>query len=139
MDTTATSTFQPNTLKGQRVLIVDDTKDNRLLLTHFLRSLGTETLEATNGVEALEKISQEHFDLVLMDLQMPLMDGYEAMERLKASNYPTPVIAITANVYSEEKSRCEKAGFCKCLSKPIDRWSLLKNACDSILGGTENH
>jgi CheY-like chemotaxis protein len=134
MDPLRKHTLNADTLKGHKILIVDDAADNRFLMNHYLRSLGSETCVASNGLEALQKISMGHFDLIVMDLQMPVMDGYQAISELKSARHPVPVIAVTANYFSEARIRCHKAGFKTCLQKPIDRIRLLQEACDAILG-----
>jgi CheY-like chemotaxis protein len=117
--------FDPCLLKGKRILIVDDATEIRLILKYFLRAYEPETIEAVDGIDALQKASEDSFDLIIMDIQMPRMDGFQTMERFIAMKYPTPVIAITANASREDRFRYESAGFTKCLSKPFDRPSLL--------------
>jgi CheY-like chemotaxis protein len=134
MESVPKHALNSETLKGHKILIVDDAADNRFIMNHYLRSLGSETCVAANGLEALQKIAVGHYDLIVMDLQMPVMDGYQAISELKSARYPVPVIAVTANYFSEAEVRCHKAGFKTCLQKPIDRNRLLQEACEAILG-----
>ena len=117
-----------------RVLIVEDNEDNLHLLTLLLEDLDYLSLEtATNGTEALEKMARRDYDLILMDCQMPYVDGYEATAQLRASNrnQDVPVIALTANAMQGDREKCIAAGMNDYLSKPIvvdqlletiDRW-----------------
>ncbi|MBX3041038.1 MAG: response regulator, partial [Bdellovibrionaceae bacterium] len=114
-------------LKGVRVLLVEDAEDNQALLTKFLQGAGVQVDLAVNGLEATTKAADGHYDLVLMDIQMPLMDGYQATRILKKKGFKAPILALTAHALSEEKARCESAGCDGHLTKPIDRKTLLEN------------
>jgi two-component system CheB/CheR fusion protein len=109
-----------------RVLIVDDSPDNRAIVSRFLKLSGCSFDIAENGKIAFEKALAGNFDIVLMDIQMPVMDGYQALRSLKEKAYPKPIIALTAHAMKEEKDRCLEAGFNGYLSKPVDRRSLLQ-------------
>ena len=92
----------PGLKPGVRVLVADDNMVNQKVVTHLLRKLGAEVYSATNGVEALQMLRGRDFDVVLMDCQMPEMDGYEATRQLRNfdvahRNRDIPVIALTAN------------------------------------------
>ena len=116
----ADATAQARRLRG-RVLLAEDNVDNqRLIALHFQR-LGAELVIAANGEEALARALAEPFDLVLMDMQMPVLDGIEATRRLRAQGYRRPIVALTANAMQEDIRRCEEAGCDGFLSKPIDR------------------
>lgn len=121
--TLATSSFSDfNTaqkFKGRKVLIVEDTEDLRDFLGAFLKEAGCEIDFARDGVEAIEKASNALHDIVLMDLHMPNMDGYEATERLRADGYRIPIVAVTARNQPEDRIRCFEIGFDAFLSKPI--------------------
>ena len=117
---------QQGCLPGVRVLVVDDSADNRLLLNRILLGAGATVDMAENGQEALNRIGEGSYDMVLMDLQMPVMDGYEANERLRQRGYKTPVIALTAHALREERQLCLDKGFTDHIAKPVDRVTMLK-------------
>lgn len=108
--------------KGYRVLLVEDNDFNQQVACELLSNAGLEVVVAGNGQVALEKLHQEGFDLVLMDLQMPVMDGYEATQKLRAdpSLGALPILAMTAHAMVQEKSRCLELGMNDYLTKPID-------------------
>ncbi|RZA13382.1 MAG: response regulator, partial [Proteobacteria bacterium] len=90
-------------LKGLKILIIEDSPDNRYLLSRILRMQGAVITEAVDGEEGVEKAMQNDFDIVLMDIQMPRMDGFEALAYLRAQKYDKPVIALTAHAMKEER------------------------------------
>lgn len=117
--------------KATRILIVDDTEDNRFLLLTYLKNLPFEVLEAENGQEALDKVFHETPDIVLMDIQMPIMDGYEATRRIRQhenehNKKHIPIIAVSANAMMEDIQRSLDAGCTEHLTKPIKKSSLLE-------------
>ena len=93
-------------LDGIRVLVVDDSADNQILVSKFLKMAGAQVNTAENGEVALEKIRQEKYDIVLMDLQMPIKDGYETTAQLRREGYKTPIFALTAHALKEERQHC---------------------------------
>lgn len=105
-----------------RVLVVEDHAVNRMLATRLLAKLGCEVEFAENGLIACERTSQQSYDLIFMDCQMPEMDGYEATrairEREQAENRHTPIIALTANAMSQDRDRCLDAGMNDYITKP---------------------
>lgn len=113
-------------LTGKKVLIVDDSPDNRLLVGLILRDTDAQVSEAANGQEALAKIGSETFDIILMDIQMPGMDGYQTFQKIREREVPTPVVALTAHAFKEERTRCLNAGFDEYITKPIDKNNLLR-------------
>lgn len=113
-------------LDGLRVLVVDDAPDNRLLVSRFLQLAGAETETASDGAQGIGLALAGHFQVILMDIQMPGMDGYEAVRRLRAHDYTRPIIALTAHVMRNERDKCLKNGFDAYLTKPISRSELLK-------------
>jgi len=107
-----------------RILAVDDVATNRLVLKTLLSQLGADCVEAGSGAEALELASRESFDLVLMDVQMPEMDGIEATRRLhqlwqEQGQSPADVVAVTANVLQEQVAAYHAAGLTRHLGKPV--------------------
>ena len=114
-------------LEGLRVLLAEDGPDNRRLIRVLLQRAGAEVVTAENGRDALDKIREEGpFDVILMDMQMPEMDGYEATRRLRQDGCTTPVLALTAHALSSARARCLAAGCDEYLSKPVDRDKLLQ-------------
>lgn len=110
-----------------RILLVEDNPVNQLVAKGMLAKLGCQVQVATQGVEALEWLEREDFDLVLMDCNMPVMDGYEASRRIRQSGrWPElPIVALTANAMPEERERCRAAGMSDYLAKPFRREELL--------------
>ncbi|MDP3176071.1 MAG: ATP-binding protein [Phenylobacterium sp.] len=107
---------------GLKVLIADDSEANQHLLSAILRAGGHEPHIASDGIEALEALAAEPFDVVLMDIQMPRMDGLTAIGKLRRAthlNARTPVIAITANVFPEQVATYLEAGANDCVAKPF--------------------
>lgn len=112
---------RPLALKGKRVLVVDDAPDNRALVGFYLKDTGVQLDGAENGAEALEKIAAHDYDLVLMDIQMPVLDGNAAMRKLKTMGFQRPVIALTANAMQGERENSIGLGFSDYLTKPVER------------------
>jgi PAS domain S-box-containing protein len=119
---------RPTVLEGQRILIADDVESNRKLIGFALQQAGAQVTFARNGAEAIEVIAttEELFDLVLMDMQMPVLDGYAAVRRLRADGYRGPIVALTARTMAEDRQECLDAGCDDYLSKPIDRHRLIE-------------
>jgi len=103
------------------VLLAEDNLDNQQLLSLLLRRLGAEVTLADNGRIAVEKAEAGDFDLILMDMQMPEMDGLQATRLLREHGYDKPVVALTANAMNEDKNRCLDAGCNDFLTKPIEK------------------
>jgi signal transduction histidine kinase/CheY-like chemotaxis protein len=110
-----------------RILLVEDNPVNQLVAKGMLAKLGCQVQLATQGAEALELLERDDFDLVLMDCNMPVMDGYEASRRIRQSGrWPDlPIVALTANAMPEERERCRAAGMNDYLAKPFRREELL--------------
>lgn len=108
------------------VLVAEDHIDNRTLFTRLLEQLGVEVLSAENGSEAVEKTLIEFPDLVLMDIQMPKMNGLDALKLLRESGFDGPVYALTANVMEHEIKEYLSLGFTGHLGKPLDRVKLIQ-------------
>jgi PAS domain S-box-containing protein len=110
-----------------RVLVVEDGPDNQRVLRHILRKAGCQVEVANNGAEGLEFARKEPpFDVILMDIQMPVLDGLEATRQLRASGYRGRIIALTAHAFDAERERALRAGCDDFATKPIDRLELLK-------------
>jgi signal transduction histidine kinase/CheY-like chemotaxis protein/HPt (histidine-containing phosphotransfer) domain-containing protein len=113
------------------VLLAEDGPDNQILVTTLLRQLGLSVAVAANGEVAVERAlgawrGGTPYDLVFMDMQMPVMDGYEATRQLRAARYPGPVVALTAHAMEGERERCVGAGCDEYVRKPIERSNLLE-------------
>jgi signal transduction histidine kinase/ActR/RegA family two-component response regulator len=108
------------------VLVAEDTKTNQLLIRLLLEKMGLDVTIVEDGNEALEKALSESFDLILMDMQMPNMNGYDATKKLREHGLITPIVALTANAMRGDEQKCISAGCNDYLAKPIDRTALLK-------------
>jgi signal transduction histidine kinase/ActR/RegA family two-component response regulator len=111
----------------RRVLVVDDVPGNRAMLVALLAPLGFEVLQAADGAQALDAVRMQAPDLVLLDIQMPVLDGLEVLRRLRAQPawQTLPVVAVSANVSADEKERCLHAGADAFVAKPIDHRALI--------------
>jgi len=116
-----------------RVLVADDNAINRKLVAKMLAKLGFECAMAENGREAVSAVESSHFDAVLMDLQMPEMDGLEATRQIRKRGFLLPIIAITADVMPDDEARCAAAGMNDYLSKPV-RATSLEASLNNALG-----
>lgn len=111
-------------LKGARILLVDDSPVNLIVAEQTLEDMQCDVTTAANGREAVEAFSSGHYDLILMDCRMPIMDGYQATQAIRriekeSDQKMTPVIALTAGVMAEERQRCFDSGMNDFLSKPV--------------------
>jgi len=106
------------------VLIADDIAENQKLITMYLNKMGISTTVVNNGKSAIEEAESGSYDLIIMDIRMPILDGLEATTQLRKKGFTTPIIALTANAFKEDKEQCISAGFTDYLLKPIDRGKL---------------
>jgi CheY-like chemotaxis protein len=109
--------------------VVEDNQVNQLLVTTILAKAGMRAEVAANGVEAVQAVHARNFDVILMDMQMPEMDGLEATKRIRqlgAMGRAVPIIAMTANAMQEDRRRCLEAGMNDFVAKPIDSAELLR-------------
>jgi PAS domain S-box-containing protein len=130
----ATGVVSLDHLKGARVLLVEDNEINRELATEVLRSSGVVVETAVDGSEAVDAVQRSPFDVVLMDIQMPVMDGFEATRRIRMDSRfaDLPIIAVTADALSSERERAYGAGMNAFVTKPIDVNQLLRTLSDCI-------
>jgi len=108
------------------VLVAEDDRINQILIKSLLRKMDLEITIVADGEQAVQKALEEQFDLILMDIQMPHMNGYEATKKLKAWKISAPIIALTAYAMDGDKEKCIEAGCDDYLTKPIDREKLLE-------------
>ena len=124
-------TIQTSMLVNKKFLIVDDNEANRLVASTILEGYGVITTEAEDGKKAVKELSDGLFDLVLMDIQMPELNGYEATKLIRETlKSKVPIIALTANAIKGEHEKCLQAGMDGYLSKPFKEEDLLKIVCE---------
>jgi len=109
----------PNTVSGH-VLVVEDSPDNQDLIAKYLIKAGATVEVVDNGLMAVQKALTEPYDLILMDVQMPIMDGLTATKKLRSEGYRNPIVNITANAMKEDRDKCIDAGADDYLTKPVD-------------------
>ena len=101
------------------VLVVDDNAVNRLILSRAVEAFGASVRTAENGLEALDRIGEERFNLVFMDIAMPVLDGVEATKQARARGHDVPVVAVTAHYSHGDEPELRAAGFNGLIPKPI--------------------
>jgi len=111
------------------VLLAEDNPDNQRLISMYIRNTGADAVVVSNGQEAVEQAIANHFNLIMMDMQMPVMGGAEAVRWLREIGNQTPIAMLTANAMKEEKDRCIRLGANDFLTKPVDKQSFY-----SVLG-----
>lgn len=109
-------------IQGCEILLVEDSPTNQIVAQGYLKKMQLNVTQAHNGLEAIQKVREKAFDAILMDIQMPIMDGYEATRqiRLLPEGLQLPIIAISASVMADVKKACLEAGMNDHLSKPLD-------------------
>jgi CheY-like chemotaxis protein len=139
----AAGTARP--LRGCRVLLAEDGVDNQRLINLLLHKAGAEVTIVENGKLALEaalaaESAGQPFDVLLTDMQMPVMDGYEAVRRLREAGYRHPIVAVTAHAMRQDEQKCLEAGCDAYTSKPIEQaaliatvWRFARNRDDSTI------
>lgn len=119
-------------LGGLKILLVEDNPVNQLVVTDLLSEVGAEVELAVNGQEAINLFNPEKHAVILMDMQMPVMDGYEAIRRLRNGGFDVPIIALTAHVSEVEMEKCKSAGANEYLSKPYKPQELYQKVIQFI-------
>lgn len=119
-------------LRGRRILVVDDAPENQMIVRLFLTKQGVDVGTADDGKAGVECAMAEPFDMILMDMQMPVMNGYEATRELRRQGYTNPIVAFTANAMKGDEGRCLEAGCNAFISKPIEQKSLLRTLAKLI-------
>lgn len=115
-----------------KILLVEDSVDNQKLISKILSLAGASYEIADNGAVAVEKMKSANFDMILMDLQMPVMDGYEATAEIRRLGFKQPIIALSAHAFKDVRARCLEVGFNEYISKPINRKELLERVSSLI-------
>jgi CheY-like chemotaxis protein len=128
--TRAEPVLEAGSLAGVSVLLAEDGIDNQRLITTYLAKAGASTTIAENGQRALDavataEIAGRPYDVILMDMQMPELDGYGATAKLRSGGYRSPIIALTAHAMAGDRERCIAAGCDDYLTKPVDRAALV--------------
>lgn len=119
-------------LEGRHILLAEDCIDNQRLATTVLRKAGAQVVVVPDGAEAIRAVDErtEPFDAILMDIQMPVMDGCEATARLRAKGYAGPIVAFTANATNADREACAAAGCTSFLTKPVSRAVLISRLAE---------
>lgn len=115
-----------------RALIADDGQANQTLIKQILEKLGFVVTIAADGIEAVDAAKNQHFEIILMDMQMPKLNGYDTVRRLRSLGVNTPIIAMTANFADEDEKQCMAAGCDSFISKPIDKTQLIKLIAENL-------
>lgn len=102
----------------KKILIAEDNDSNFILMTYILKKY-YQFERAKNGQEAVEKVEKDHFDIVLMDIKMPIMDGLEATKAIREFNSEVPIVALTANAFDSDRQAAMEAGCNDFLAKPV--------------------
>jgi CheY-like chemotaxis protein/HPt (histidine-containing phosphotransfer) domain-containing protein len=122
-----------------RVLVADDGEANRKLVKLVLTRAGVEVVAVENGREAVERASNEAFDVILMDMQMPVLDGYSATTELREAGLDLPIIALTAHAMQGDEEKCRSAGCSGFMTKPIDIDKLLSTLSEVLPNKRSQH
>ncbi len=120
-------------LAGLKILLVEDSIDNQVIVSSFLQFAGAQVDIANNGLEGMEKALSGDHNLILMDIQMPILDGYVATSKLREQGFSKPILALTAHAMNEERQRCLRVGCNEHLTKPVNVEELIKRVREFAL------
>lgn len=123
--TESTPNKRATALQGLRILVAEDSPDNQLLISYVILGMGAELVLVENGAEAVSRVRDEHFDVILLDLQMPVLDGFGAARQIAELAPHAPMLAISARADRDVAAECRAAGFDACLEKPLKRAKML--------------
>lgn len=127
---------QDDVLEDRKILLVEDNMLNQMVASRFLESMGADITVANNGLEAINKVAKGKYDLILMDIQMPEMDGYSATRMIRTQmndeKKDVPILAMTAHAISGEKEKCMAAGMNDYLTKPLKRETLVSTVLNLL-------
>lgn len=136
--------FQPELIQitkdfliDKKILVADDNDHNRLVASIILENYGAKIIEATDGVKAIKANNENKVDLILMDIQMPVMNGYEATKIIRGQGYSIPIIAVTANAIKGENENCINAGMNDYIAKPFKEEEFLKTIAKWLTNGLD--
>jgi signal transduction histidine kinase/CheY-like chemotaxis protein len=121
--------YETGKLNNKKILLVEDIKINSIIATKILESFGVIVFSVINGKEAVKEVKEHSYDLVLMDIRMPIMNGFIATEKIRMFNSKIPIIALSANVYDSDKQKAIAAGMNDHIAKPIDKKYLYDIIC----------
>ncbi len=112
-------------LQEAKILLIEDSKDNQVIVTTYLKDAGCRIDVADDGLDGLQKATSTHYDLILLDIQMPIIDGYETLRLLIEHNIVAPIVALTAHALKTERDKAIAAGFKDYITKPVNRRGLI--------------
>ena len=115
-----------NRLDGLKILLAEDTPDQALLIGFFLKDLGAKVETVENGADAVNRSLSNNFDLILMDMQMPILSGFDATQLLRRRGFTKPIVALTAQAMKEDQEKCLASGCTTHLAKPFTQENLIK-------------
>lgn len=115
------------------ILVVDDSAFQRKIISSCLKKEGYKVIEAKNGLEGLEKASESHPDLLILDLLMPQMDGFAVLEKAREIALPIPILVLTSDIQSITRQMCMQLGAAAFINKPVQCEELLRTV-NTILG-----
>lgn len=113
------------TLSGVKILLAEDSPDNQMIINMILEKVGAEVHIASDGGEAFEMANKNKYDIILMDIELPIMNGHQVCKKLRAKGYTSPIIALTAHALKKERDQSLQYGCDAHLTKPIDRYHLI--------------
>ena len=116
-----------------KILVAEDVAVNKRLIEILLKDTNLEIIFVDNGVEAVEAAKTNHFDLILMDMHMPLLDGYQATKQIRTYNSSVPIIAFTANMLKEDIIKTQEVGCNAHLDKPLDRKQFMQTLAHYLI------